>query len=96
MIFISSESKQTPIWYQQLGSGSDKPVVWDYHVIFVLKDLNSNNNNCSSKLQQQQQTTANNSVIIDLDTVLGSCASCYEYIKQSFQPQLALRFQYKQ
>lgn len=38
VVFISSECKQTPIWHQKAGS-SNKPVLWDYHVVVVAKDL---------------------------------------------------------
>ena len=38
VVFISSESKQTPIWYQKACCGN-RPVLWDYHVVLVAKDL---------------------------------------------------------
>ena len=36
-VFISSRSKHTPIWRQRSSEDADTPVVWDYHVIFVIK-----------------------------------------------------------
>ena len=38
VVFISSESKQTPIWYQKACRGN-RPVLWDYHVVLVARDL---------------------------------------------------------
>lgn len=37
-VFVSSKSKQTPIWHQKAGI-RDEPVLWDYHVILVAKGL---------------------------------------------------------
>ena len=36
IIFISSISKKTPIWMQNLCEDNNNPVVWDYHVILCL------------------------------------------------------------
>ncbi|RYY86535.1 hypothetical protein EON63_05590 [archaeon] len=35
-IFISSQSKATPIWHQKAGN----PVCWDYHVILYVTETN--------------------------------------------------------
>ena len=43
-VFVSSESKQTPIWHQKLGNRG-APVFWDYHVILVAKGLTSSSFN---------------------------------------------------
>ena len=34
-VFITSLSKQVPIWHQQASKSEVKPVVWDYHVILL-------------------------------------------------------------
>lgn len=34
-VFISSESKFTPIWSQRAASSPENPVCWDYHVILL-------------------------------------------------------------
>ena len=39
-VFISSRSRQTPIWHQKAGV-RDEPVWWDYHVILVAKGLST-------------------------------------------------------
>lgn len=39
-VFISSRSKQTPLWHQK-ASVCDEPVLWDYHVILVAKGLST-------------------------------------------------------
>ena len=39
-VFISSRSKQTPLWHQKAGV-CDEPVWWDYHVILVTKGLST-------------------------------------------------------
>ncbi|XP_014663010.1 PREDICTED: protein N-terminal glutamine amidohydrolase-like [Priapulus caudatus] len=37
-VFISNTNKTVPLWMQVAASNPTKPVVWDYHVIFVYKD----------------------------------------------------------
>lgn len=38
VIFVSNALKQVPIWNQRLADSPDEPVVWDYHVIFYVRD----------------------------------------------------------
>ncbi|CAH1389467.1 unnamed protein product [Nezara viridula] len=37
-IFVSNDSKITPLWHQKIGSGDDFFVAWDYHVFLVVKN----------------------------------------------------------
>jgi len=34
-VFISNPGRSVPLWRQKAGSGAEKVVVWDYHVILV-------------------------------------------------------------
>lgn len=34
-VFISNAKRVIPIWMQKCGSGTDKVIFWDYHVIFM-------------------------------------------------------------
>ncbi|KAJ1408740.1 N-terminal glutamine amidase-domain-containing protein [Ochromonadaceae sp. CCMP2298] len=36
-VFISNELEQTPIWCQRMSDSPEEPVIWDYHVIFLLE-----------------------------------------------------------
>ncbi|XP_066909061.1 protein N-terminal glutamine amidohydrolase isoform X2 [Halyomorpha halys] len=36
-VFVSNDSKVTPLWHQKVGSGDDFFVAWDYHVFLVCK-----------------------------------------------------------
>jgi protein N-terminal glutamine amidohydrolase len=38
VVFISSECKRTPVWYQKAGRQGE-PVLWDYHVVLVAKGM---------------------------------------------------------
>jgi hypothetical protein len=42
-VFVSTITKQTPIWCQRLSEDPSKPVVWDYHVFFVKKAKDGEN-----------------------------------------------------
>ena len=47
VIFISSKNRCVPIWQQKmneslLSNDNDDPVVWDYHVILLRKEININ------------------------------------------------------
>ncbi|KIY66302.1 hypothetical protein CYLTODRAFT_398990 [Cylindrobasidium torrendii FP15055 ss-10] len=41
VVFVSNENKTVAIWNQKRARSPDIPVVWDYHVILVLKTANS-------------------------------------------------------
>jgi hypothetical protein len=79
VVFVSNPTKSTPIWCQKL-SEDDSPVVWDYHVIFVVKSLDKQAG----------------SVVIDQDSKLGYPIDCGAYIIKSFQPQRKLLPEYQQ
>jgi protein N-terminal glutamine amidohydrolase len=37
-VLISNDRKQVPIWYQKPAWHPDEPVVWDYHVVLLLRE----------------------------------------------------------
>eukprot|EP01084_Bolivina_argentea_P226916 383227_1 len=79
-IFLSNNNKSFPIWHARSAKSNDKPVIWDYHVIFLW--FNKQN--------------PIKSLIFDLDTTLSFPCLIEEYIKKAFQyPQLQLKDQYK-
>lgn len=43
VIFISNKLRQVPIWHQRLSDSPDEPVVWDYHVVFYVKESEHGN-----------------------------------------------------
>lgn len=36
VVFVSSKKQKTPIWGQRLCTNTSSPVVWDYHVLFLI------------------------------------------------------------
>jgi hypothetical protein len=40
-VFISSDCKMTPIWHQLSAEDSSTPVLWDYHVVLIVKRYSS-------------------------------------------------------
>uniref|UniRef100_A0A0B6Y895 Protein N-terminal glutamine amidohydrolase n=1 Tax=Arion vulgaris TaxID=1028688 RepID=A0A0B6Y895_9EUPU len=37
-VFISNDSRKIPLWHQKISLSSERPVIWDYHVIFLYRD----------------------------------------------------------
>jgi hypothetical protein len=38
-VIITSKSRMTPIWRQKLSQSPEKPVLWDYHVVFLVSRM---------------------------------------------------------
>ena len=57
-IFVTNEEKQTFIKQQKIGTRWENMVVWDYHVIFIVKIIDNTN----------PKTPKQISCIYDLDT----------------------------
>ncbi len=36
VVFISNLTKHVPMWHQRIGPDDELPIMWDYHVIYVL------------------------------------------------------------
>jgi hypothetical protein len=49
-VFISSDCKMTPIWHQLSAEDSSTPVLWDYHVVLLVKGYSSSLDTISSVL----------------------------------------------
>ena len=42
VMYISTEDRKTPMWHQKLcNDKAEVPVIWDYHVVFVIRILRS-------------------------------------------------------
>ena len=37
MVFISNENKCCPFWNQNVAVSGNRPICWDYHVVFICK-----------------------------------------------------------
>ncbi len=83
VVFISSRSKQTPIWCQKSGRSNESPVVWDYHVVLLVRENSCDANNP-------------NSVIFDIDSTLPFPCRAAKYFVQSFKPQYFLPEEHQQ
>jgi hypothetical protein len=86
-LFISSELKQTPIWYQKASSNPNRCVYWDYHVVLIAKSC------CGCPISNSDfplKCPCNcDAVVFDFDSTLGFCTSLNEYFACSFQPQIS-------
>ena len=79
VIFISNKARLTPIWKQKLAE-ENQPVVWDYHVIFLVKGSGRDGS----------------SYVIDQDTRLGFPVSFRQYCDESFPSDVVLESIYRQ
>lgn len=71
VVFVSSDSKQTPIWHQKLGN-IDEPVFWDYHVILVAKGLASSSVNQLCSIKETLEFNDSTSSLQKKDTKMSS------------------------
>lgn len=99
-VFVSCESKQTPIWHQKLGSIGE-PVFWDYHVILVAKGLtlSSLNRLCSMNeiFESNDSTTSHQEEdtkmsCIDTDVVRDQATASEALVPYVFDLDSDLRF----
>lgn len=85
VIFISNLVQKTPIWMQKMSTNVLRPVFWDYHVIFCLKESST-----ESAESLEGNNTSSNLVIFDFDTTLPFPISLHTYIRNSIKPHLVL------
>lgn len=83
VLFISNPTKSCAMWQQKSASSLLYPVVWDYHVVLLVKAQVVIN-------QQDDNTLAKNSGwrVYDLDSLLPLGIELDEYLRQSFSPPL--------
>lgn len=81
VLYISTEDRKTPVWHQKLcnNKADEVPVVWDYHVVFVIRILRTEgetetpplpieNIRRDAPILRQDRCGAFASVVIDFDT----------------------------
>jgi len=72
-VFISNENRTVPLWRQKAARHADKPVVWDYHVILIVKAMPASDGDASSPSQ-----------VFDLDTTLPYPCDFGKYASATF------------
>ena len=96
VVFISNPNRQTPIWCQKSAKSSDAPVIWDYHVIFLLTRTEDAKQVRSTADHHVLSKPVSATFVIDLDTNLGYPVLFDHYVKSSFRPEIKLRKYFKQ
>jgi hypothetical protein len=95
VVFISNENETIPLWKQRASTDDETPVIWDYHVIFIVenekkKSSNDIKHSIFSHISSINTDTINKSstfhrYVYDLDSVLAfpieSSIYCNEAIK---------------
>jgi len=83
VIFISNKNRTVPLWCQRAQAKDSSPVVWDYHVVLMVK------------MDKNAQVAAKY-YIYDLDTYLPFPVSLEVYFKETFKPQVFLKSEFNQ
>ncbi|EIW84991.1 hypothetical protein CONPUDRAFT_117353 [Coniophora puteana RWD-64-598 SS2] len=76
VVFISNHTQTVAVWNQRVSPSPELPIVWDYHVVLVLK---SRRTKISSSANLDGQTW-----VYDLDTLLNVPCSWKEYTDKTF------------
>eukprot|EP01083_Nonionella_stella_P154472 497782_1 len=79
VILLSNKSKKFPIWYAKSAPSNDRPIIWDYHVIYLW-------------INRQKPAK---SWIFDLDSTLPFPCEVNEYITKSFRPNMKMKDEFK-
>jgi hypothetical protein len=88
VVFISSVSKATPIWCQRSQRDTpDTPVMWDYHVVLLLK---------KRSLYHTSTTSTIVSTIYDYDSTLPFPEDAGAYAEAAFRPYMKFLPDYSQ
>ena len=84
VVFISSQSKETPIWRQNASQDRESPVVWDYHVVLVATGN-------THAIREHGFT-----LLFDLDSCLEFPISAAMYCLAAFRPDLTITKEHEQ
>jgi hypothetical protein len=97
-IFITSVSQKTPVWYQKSSPEPTSPVVWDYHVIYLLTHVPHAPGTQTESHHYQQQTSStpvaslvplsrvgSPVLVFDQDSTLPFPCPATDYCKMAFQ-----------
>ncbi|CAO3633934.1 unnamed protein product [Cunninghamella blakesleeana] len=84
VIVISNQKEEIPMWRQRSGQIINEGlVVWDYHVVLLVKDT------------QKEDENKNDYYIYDFDTMLPFPTLFQDYIEESFRPDFPILDTYK-
>jgi len=84
VVFISSQSKETPIWRQRASQDRESPVIWDYHVVLVATGH-------TPAIREHGLT-----LLFDLDSCLEFPISASMYCLAAFRPDLMITKEHEQ
>ncbi|KAF9646275.1 hypothetical protein BDM02DRAFT_3130510 [Thelephora ganbajun] len=79
VVFISNRTKTVALWNQRPARAEGVPIVWDYHVVLVLRPLFSSRDD-----MDDGKNSRTGSLIYDLDTTLDLPYDAQYYLKQTF------------
>ncbi|KAF9566342.1 hypothetical protein CPC08DRAFT_814909 [Agrocybe pediades] len=86
-VFISNENKTAALWYQKAARVEGNPVIWDYHVILVLRPRNEADtleSLDSGSLSAQYEADQSGSWVYDFDTTLPVPCQWEDYLSLTF------------
>jgi len=91
VVLVSNENKTVALWSQKAGQ-PDHPIVWDYHVILVLKFRNQDEGGNAIDFDSP---ACRGSVVYDFDTTLSMPCPWEEYFSSTFCEGLPPHYQSK-
>ncbi|KAF8868286.1 N-terminal glutamine amidase-domain-containing protein, partial [Gymnopilus junonius] len=77
VIFVSNDNKTVALWHQKAARSTDAAVVWDYHVILILRSR-------KSRMKIERIGEEQHSWVYDFDTRLLAPCQWKEYLNLTF------------
>ncbi|OAX39195.1 hypothetical protein K503DRAFT_690155 [Rhizopogon vinicolor AM-OR11-026] len=91
VVFISNVTKTVALWSQLKASAPSAAVIWDYHVVLVLRSLSGSQH----RLPNTSPSIEEETWIYDFDSILEMPSCWEEYVKKTFPPDSDIPPQYR-
>jgi hypothetical protein len=94
VVFISNTSKSVCLWQQKSSSSKNAPVIWDYHVIFLLRKSTDSQFKISASSSIPNSASCI-TVVYDKDSSLPFPCAFDRYVEHAFRPEISLKPQFQ-
>jgi len=96
VVFISNESKAVALWNQKLAGSPDYAIVWDYHVVLILR-LRSEHGVTKGEKAEHTDTPDRDTEawIYDYDTLLPKPCYWKDYVSLTFRTDAEVPLEYR-
>ncbi|KAG0705014.1 N-terminal glutamine amidase-domain-containing protein [Suillus ampliporus] len=90
-VFISNATKTVALWSQLKAPAANTAVIWDYHVVLVLRSRSGS----QCRLLNTSPSIEEETWIYDFDSILEMPSRWEEYVEQTFPPDSDIPPQYR-